>query len=66
MSSKVTCYSIWGEGYKATGHFDPAALEASVESARAGGAYKIARSAELLVKWNTRGSQVSCLGRRKP
>ena len=37
MSSKVTCYSIWGEGYKATGHFDPAAFAASVESARAGG-----------------------------
>ena len=41
MSSKVTCYSIWGEGYKATGHFDPAALEASVESVGAGGVYKI-------------------------
>ena len=41
MPGKAASYRIWGEGYEATGHFDPAALEASVESVGAGGAYKI-------------------------
>ena len=63
MPGKAASYRIWGEGYEATGHFDPTA--ASVESARAGGAYKIARSAELLVVWNKPGSRVNCLGWRK-
>ncbi len=30
MPGKAASYRIWGEGYEATGHFDPAALEASV------------------------------------